>query len=187
MSSTPPPPPPPPPDSGDRGDQPAPSDPGHGAEPPGFGPEPAAQQRNTMAVVALVLGLIAFPGILIIGFVPVLNLLTILTPVAAIVAIVLGIVGIRRAKRPGVAGGVGMGVTGIVLGAINLLLVAAFVAGAVMFLRTCPDVTDAANPGEAMQRVTECFEEEGFLAPGEAEQLEEQLEQQGLPEDMQDM
>lgn len=182
MSSTPPPPPPPPP-GGDQGSPGATGDPAASAPSgggPAFGPADGgdARERNSMALTALILGLIAFPGVLLLAFVPLVNVLTIATPLVAIAAIVFGIIGIRRAKRPAIDGGVGMGVTGIVLGAINLLLTAALVAGSVMFLRACPEVLNAATPDQFMEQALECAEEQGALAPEDVDQLEGELEEE---------
>lgn len=194
MSSMPPP--PPRPGGGDQdpssgGAEPGgPAEPAHGGHaspppqgsPPGAQPDafqggPAAPQRNSMAVTALVLGLIAFPGMFVIGVVPLVNVLTILTPLVAIAAIVLGIVGIRRARRPAVRGGVGMSVAGMVLGAINLLFVAVLVVSAVLFFRACP-IDFAGPPEQAAEEAFECMVEQGWLEPGDRDMLEEQLEQE---------
>lgn len=157
--------------------QATPADPG--PAPPGastgFPGGPSTRQRNTVALSALILGLIAFPGPFVLAFVPLVQLLVILTPVLAIVAIVLGIIGVRRAKRPAINGGVGMSVTGIVLGAINLLLTAGMVVVAVTFLRACPIDMDAA-PEQATEQVLECMADQGWLGPTEMDELEEQLE-----------
>lgn len=189
MSTTPPPPPPPPPgddqgppepaggpDSAGRGSTgPAP---GSGAPPDtgtGFPGSPDTAERNSLALAALILGLIAFPGAFVIAFVPLVQILVIITPVVAIVAIVLGILGIRRAKRPTVDGGVGMSVTGIVLGAIHLLLVGIAVGGLVTFLRACPLDMDT-SPEQATEQMLDCMAEQGWLGPGEMDQLEDQLD-----------
>jgi hypothetical protein len=137
-----------------------------------------------MAVAALVLGLIAFPGVLLLlgltALLPPVVLLALATPVAAIVAIVLGVIGIRRAKRPAVRGGVPMSVTGIVLGAINLLLALGGLAAGVWvtqtFMDACPQAFEAGTPEAAMAEALECAEEEGWLEPGERELLEEELQ-----------
>lgn len=193
MSSTPPPPPPPPPPGDDHGPpqnaggSDAASDEGSPAEPSSTGASPGAGtgfpggpsglQRNTMALTALILGLIAFPGALILAVVPRVQLLVILTPVVAIVAIILGIMGIRRAKRPAISGGVGMSVTGIVLGAINLLLTAGLMVMAVTFLRACPLDMDA-SPEQATEQMLECMSEQGWLGPTQRDELEQQLDRQ---------
>lgn len=182
MSTTPPPPPPPrgeggasgqEPPSGTAG-QPSPADWSTGAQ-------PETPQRNKAAVTALVLGLVAFPGPLVLGLIPMVNMLTVLTPIVAIVALVVGVIGIRRARRPDVAGGVGMGVAGIVLGVINLLLTAVVVAGAVIVLQQC-DIDVQAGPEQMQRQMMDCMEELGVMDPEEAEQLEEQFEQ-GAPPD----
>lgn len=193
MSTTPPPPPPPPPPPGDEPGPPesnsgpaSAGDPGPTGAPPGpdaasgastgfpAGPS-TAQRNNTVALAALILGLIAFPGTFVIAFVPLVQILVIITPVLAIVAIVLGVLGIRRAKRPTINGGVGMSVTGIVLGAINLLLTAGLVVMAVTFLRACPLDLDA-SPEQATEQMLNCMAEQGWLGPGEMDQLEDQLD-----------
>lgn len=190
MSTTPPPPPPPPP-GGDQGPSEGTSGPGsagdHRSASPQPGPGPASgadtgfpggpttAQRNSLALAALILGLIAFPGTFVIAFVPLVQILVIITPVLAIIAIVLGVLGIRRAKRPTVNGGVGMSVTGIVLGAINLLLTAGLVVMAVTFLRACPVDLDA-SPEQATEQMLDCMAEQGWLGPGEMDELEDQLD-----------
>lgn len=194
MTSTPPPPPPPP--SGD--DRGAPHSPGGSdpagdqrsaadtpAEPSGTAPsagtgfpgEPSGAQRNSIALTALILGLIAFPGTFVIAFVPLVQILVILTPVAAIVAIVLGIIGIRRAKRPTIRGGVGMSVTGIVLGAINLLLTAGLIVMVATFLRACP-IDMGAEPEQATEQMLECMADQGWLGPMEMEELDDQIDEE---------
>lgn len=190
MSTTPPPPPPPPP--GDEPDppesttgpasagDPSSTGPSPGPDAPpgpgtGFPGSPSTAQRNSLALAALILGLIAFPGTFVIAFVPLVQILVIITPVLAIVAIVLGVLGIRRAKRPTVSGGVGMSVTGIVLGAINLLLTAGLVVMAVTFLRACPVDLDA-SPEQATEQMLGCMAEQGWLGPGEMDELEDQLD-----------
>lgn len=192
MSTTPPPPPPPPPPGDDDPGPPegtsGPASAGHAgsAGPPpgpdaapgagtGFPGGPSTAQRNSLALTALILGLVAFPGTFVIAFVPLVQILVIITPVVAIVAIVLGVLGIRRAKRPTVDGGVGMSVTGIVLGAINLLLTAGLVVMAVTFLRACPLDLDA-SPEQATEQMMDCMAEQGWLGPGEMDELEDQLD-----------
>lgn len=189
MSTTPPPPPPPPP-GGDQGPPEhtgGPDSAGQGSTGPatgsgaapgtgtGFPGSPDTAERNSLALTALILGLIAFPGVFVIAFLPLVQVLVIITPVVAIVAIVLGILGIRRAKRPTVDGGVGMSVTGIVLGAIHLLLVGIAIGAAVTFLRTCPLDLDA-SPEQATEQMLDCMAEQGWLGPGEMDRLEDQLD-----------
>ncbi len=204
MSSTPPPPPPP----GSPGDRPEdPSwgqeqfqpDPGQGAPPPdptgggqpgGAAPQPGmpdpaggpgqpqGRQPNRIALWALILGAIAFPGALLIALLPVVNLLVFILWAVAIAAIVMGIVGIRRARRPEVRGGVGLGVGGIVLGSMHLLLLAALVALVVQFFQAC-DIDLDADPADVQTDVLECFEQQfGLeLEEEELEELEDELEE----------
>jgi hypothetical protein len=113
-----------------------------------------------MAMTALVLGLIAFPGVVVIAFTPLASELTILTPLAAIAAIIIGIVGIRRAKRPSVRGGVAMSVTGMILGLINILGALALVVGVVQFPQACPGsdscpIPEACPGSDACPRLTD--------------------------------
>lgn len=190
MSTTPPPPPPPPPPGGDD-DRPssAPSAGGSSGPPaagqwstgqPGAQPNgPDGRQRNSMAVSALVLGLIAFPGVFVIAIIPVVNLFTVLTPVVALAAVIVGIVGIRRAKRPRVSGGVGMSLTGIILGVVNILGTIALIVTVVQFLDACPGLTDAGSAQEFTDAMVGCAEEQGWMTPEQTEQFREQLEQQG--------
>lgn len=188
MSTTPPPPPPPPPGGDDRSSS-APSSSGGSSGPPAasqWSTQPGAQpggpegrQRNSMAVTALVLGLIAFPGVFVIAIIPVVNLFTVLTPVVAVAAVIVGIVGIRRAKRPRVSGGVGMSLTGIILGAVNLLGTIALIVAVVQFLDACPGLTDAGSAQEFTDAMVGCAEEQGWMTPEQTEQFREQLEQQG--------
>lgn len=140
---------------------------------------PAGEQRNSMAVTALVLGLIAFPGVIVIAVIPVVNLVTVLTPVVAVAAVIVGIVGIRRAKRPAVNGGVGMSLTGIILGIINILGTIALIVAAVQFLNTCPGLTDARSADGFAEAMIDCAEEQEWMTPEQTEQFREQLEQQG--------
>ncbi|WP_161784050.1 DUF4190 domain-containing protein, partial [Cellulomonas carbonis] len=86
--------------------------PGYGAG-PGYG-APAAPKSNGMAVTALVIGIIA----LLLAFIPVVGVISVLL---GIVAIVLGIMG-RRRVVPGVVGGKGLAIGGIVTGALGLVI-----------------------------------------------------------------
>lgn len=167
MSATPPLPPPPPPGD-DQGAGASPQQPGAGQEveggpflqPSGLSHRPTSPRRNSMAMTALVLGLIAFPGVVVIAFTPLASELTILTPLAAIAAIIIGIVGIRRAKRPSVRGGVAMSVTGMILGLINILGALALVVGVVQFPQACPGsdscpIPEACPGSDACPRLTD--------------------------------
>ncbi len=201
MSSAPPPPPPPgqPPEDplGGQGQDPSQADwgqtgdvgaagpgqqPGQPPPQPGMPGQPTGGQPNRIALWALILGAVAFPGALLIAFIPVLNLLVLILWAVAIAAIVLGIVGIRRARRPEARGGVGLGVGGIVLGSIHLLLVAALVAVVVQFFQAC-DLDLTASPEQVEQDVIECFEQQFGLDPEELEEIEDDLD---LDEELED-
>lgn len=118
MSSAPPPGDPP-------GDQPAYPDP---PQQPGYSPEPGYQGRpgsgsgtNGVAIGALVLGLLSVPlGFFIVG------------ALFGLVAIVLGIIGVNRARGLG-GTGKGMAITGIVSGALGVLIPILLAVGLVSF------------------------------------------------------
>jgi hypothetical protein len=98
--------------SGQGGDQPGPDDP-MGAP----WPQAASGRTNPLAVVALCCGI----GQVIAG------------PFAGIAAIVLGAMSLRQIRETG-AGGHGMAVTGIVLGAVGMILtVLAVLVGIALF------------------------------------------------------
>jgi lysylphosphatidylglycerol synthetase-like protein (DUF2156 family) len=75
---------------------------------------PAPSRSNGLAITALVTGIIA----LLLSWIPGINLLA---AVLAVVALVTGFLGMRNAGRPGV-GGKGMAITGLVTGALAILL-----------------------------------------------------------------
>ena len=88
----------------------------------------ARRPRNGVGVAALVLGVVAL----------VLAVLILFAPVAALVglvAVIVGIIGLGRANR-GVADNRGQAVTGLICGAIALLLGGALTVSAGTFLST---------------------------------------------------
>jgi flagellar basal body-associated protein FliL len=89
---------------------------------------PPAEGKNSMAIIALVLGIIA----LAIAWIPCLNFAT---PVLAIAAIILGIIGLGKVKTTGsgkgaAIGGIITGIAGIIL---MIVITAALGAGARWF------------------------------------------------------
>jgi hypothetical protein len=87
--------------------------PGFGAPPPGYGapqgyPQPGASKSNGFAVTSLICGIV---GCFLIS---------------SIAAIIFGALGIRKANREPMAGGKGLSIAGIVLGAVWLLGYALF-------------------------------------------------------------
>ncbi len=72
-------------------------------------------QSNGLALAAMVLGIVSFP----------LHLTCFLGVPAAILAVVFGFVGLSKSMRVGQ--GRGMAIAGLVLGAVNLVLVVLFV------------------------------------------------------------
>lgn len=114
------PPAPPQPPSGNYPQQPV--GPPGGYPPYGYGPQQPyyVQQSNGIAVAAGVVGIISLVG----AFIPFVDFVSI---PGAIVALILGIIGLGRANRMGGTSR-GMAITGIVTGAIALVLVIVFVA-----------------------------------------------------------
>lgn len=81
--------------------------------PHGYEPEPGRQQNNGIALAAMILGILALLGLVFIlpGF------------ILGLIALILGIMGVRRASVMGGSGArKGMAITGIVTGAISLIL-----------------------------------------------------------------
>ena len=75
---------------------------------------PAPAPGNGMAVTALVLGIVSF----FLAFIPIINVIAI---VGGIVALILGIMGVRKATRHATSGK-GLGIAGIILGALALVI-----------------------------------------------------------------
>lgn len=81
--------------------------------PSGYAPEPGVQQNNGIALAAMILGILALLGLVFIlpGF------------ILGLIALILGIMGVRRANAiAGPGARKGMAITGIVTGAISLIL-----------------------------------------------------------------
>ena len=79
----------------------------------GYEPEPGRQQTNGVALAAMILGILALLGLVFIlpGF------------ILGLIALILGIMGLRRANAiAGPGARKGMAITGIVTGAISLIL-----------------------------------------------------------------
>lgn len=79
----------------------------------GYAPEPGHQQNNGVALAAMILGILALLGLVFIlpGF------------ILGLIALILGIMGVRRANAIAGSGArKGMAITGIVTGAISLIL-----------------------------------------------------------------
>ena len=79
----------------------------------GYEPEPGRQQTNGVALAAMILGILALLGLVFIlpGF------------ILGLIALILGIMGVRRANAiAGPGARKGMAITGIVTGAISLIL-----------------------------------------------------------------
>ena len=79
----------------------------------GYAPEPGRQQNNGIALAAMILGILALLGLVFIlpGF------------ILGLIALILGIMGVRRANAiAGPGARKGMAITGIVTGAISLIL-----------------------------------------------------------------
>ncbi|MGV0434144.1 DUF4190 domain-containing protein [Corynebacterium ureicelerivorans] len=79
----------------------------------GYEPEPGRQQTNGVALAAMILGILALLGLVFIlpGF------------ILGLIALILGIMGVRRANAiAGPGARRGMAITGIVTGAISLIL-----------------------------------------------------------------
>lgn len=113
------PPAPPQPPSGNYPQQPA--GPPGGYPQYGYGQQPYyVPQSNGIAVAAGIVGIISLVG----AFVPFVDFVSI---PGAIVALILGIIGLQRANRMGGTSR-GMAITGIVTGAIALVLVVVFIA-----------------------------------------------------------
>ena len=113
--------------------------------PPGTPPPPPpppmgapVQQSNGMAVAALVLGILA----IVTFWIPFFNIVSI---IMGIVALILGFLGRGRSKQPGVGGG-GMAMTGIILGALAIVLSILVYVGALALFNTAandPEFQDA--------------------------------------------
>ncbi len=127
---------------------------GYGAS-SGYGGQPPVQASNGIGIAALVVGILALP--LSILFFP-------LGLILGIVAIVLGIVGIRKAKR-GEATNKGMAITGVVTGAVALviaILVTIFVVGLFSSdeFQNILECTQQAQTVEEQQACQEQFEQD---------------------------
>src|SRR5579859_2624860 len=122
-----------------------PQQPGYPPGYPPYGSQPYyVPQSNGIAVAAGVVGIISLVG----AFVPFVDFVSI---PGAIVAIILGIVGLQRANRMGGTSR-GMAITGIVTGAIAMVLVVVFIVFVFTYfeprervhvpvLHTVPDLT----------------------------------------------
>ncbi|TXR57488.1 DUF4190 domain-containing protein [Quadrisphaera setariae] len=110
--------------------------------------------KNGIGIAALILGILA----IITGFFVIGGLL-------GLVAIVLGFIGSGRAKR-GLATNRGMAITGIVLGAIGIVLTVAVVAFGAFIGSQVQDCSQLAASGASEQQVQQCIADQlGVEAP----------------------
>lgn len=120
----------------------------------GYTPAPAQQQKNGLALAAMILGIIGLLGILTIvgGF------------IFGLIALILGIVGLRKAdKITGPGARRGMAISGIVMGAIALVISTLMLIFSVNIAKQLIDdgVVDACQnlePGSQEQQ--QCLEDE---------------------------
>lgn len=139
------PPPPPPPDDGSS--VPPAGQPGW-QQPGAYGPPPGPPKSNGVAIAALVCGIIA----LLASWLPGINLLSV---VLGIAAIILGVIGLRNAPE---RGGRGLAITGLVTGALGLVVAIIFLVFIVSFVQDA--ATDPVFQQE-LQRELERLQSEG--------------------------
>ncbi|MDY2941735.1 MAG: DUF4190 domain-containing protein [Varibaculum sp.] len=107
-------------------------------------PYPVAQPKNPISgllVTAMVLGIVGFISF----WIPVVNFLSILL---GIVAIILGTVGLLQLKNNNKSGK-GVGITGIVLGALAVILSIIVLVGFFNWVKDTPDFASAMNQAQS--------------------------------------
>lgn len=152
MSQPPQTPPPPPPSNGAGASQ------WQSWEQPAGGYPPQQQQPNSLAIAALVCGIVA----LLLSWIPLINLLAVVLGIAAIVT---GVMGVRRANLPG-HGQKGLAVGGLVTGGIALLLSVLILIGLVglfsdpEFREPLDRLLEGENPEDVIEDLERRMEEE---------------------------
>jgi hypothetical protein len=126
---------------------------GGGDERGAYGSSPAPQARNGLGIAALVLGILGF-----------LTSFIAVGAILGLVAIGLGIAGLRRANRRE-ATNRGMAITGIVLGALAILIGITVAIGLVTFLNNGGQeltecLADADNDANAVEECRVEFEDQ---------------------------